>query len=206
MAHADPSRYRKYKRAERLNDDSVGTGFHFLIGDGRTLTNRRVSDIGAAGRRRNHAQFFVLDHDYHVTIGDEENGRHPQPELMQTVRQLTAGWTDNLSLQNEAIGLASPFLIVRVFPLEGEDGWSIGVLAEPYRRRPTLAERAEQLGLTPTEYELVRLLSAGLSDSDTAAVLDVPISQFLASIALICFKVGVSDVHALLAKLSGRRL
>lgn len=170
------------------------------------MTNRRVSDIGAAGRRRNNAQFFVLDHQYRLTIGEHGNSARSQPELMQTVRQLTAGWTDDLSLQNEAVGLASPFLIVRVFPLEGEDGWSIGVLAEPYRRRPTLAERAEQLGLTPTEYELVRLLMEGLSDSDTAAVLDVPISRFLASIALICYKVGVPDVQALLAKLSGRRL
>lgn len=169
------------------------------------MINRRQLNTGIAARRRNTSQFFVLDHAYRVHIGDVESAPLFSSEILDTVRTMTNHWTEDASTHTEEIGFASESLIVRVFPLQSKTGWAIGVHTEPYRRRSSLAERAELFGLKPTQYELIRLLIEGRSDTEAALMLELPPREFDASVFEINYKVGVKNTSDLLAKVAGRR-
>ncbi len=169
------------------------------------MINRRELNTGIAARRRNKAQFFVLDQAYRLRIGDVEGTALFSPEILSTVRSMTRHWTDDISTHTEEIGLASHSLVLRVFPLQGKTGWAIGVYVEPYRRRSSLAERAELFGLKPTQYELIRLLTEGRTAAEAALMSALPLGEFDASMFEIIYKVGVKNTDELLAKVAGKR-
>lgn len=187
------------------------------LGEFNLTTLTRPNTV--AGRRRTTGHLFVLNRAYHVTAGEftkaHEGERPPSyarmigqqhrlaADIEETVRNLTVTWESDPGTREQVVALAPGSLILRAFPLEGDGDWCIGVHLEPYRRRPTLAERCELFGLSATQYELVRLLFDGFSEADVAAMLGVAELELHASLEKIERSLSVESYGELVAKLAG---
>ncbi|HEY8298377.1 MAG TPA: LuxR C-terminal-related transcriptional regulator [Candidatus Baltobacteraceae bacterium] len=159
-------------------------------------------------RQENPGTLIVLDEQYRVvgSVGEKRiDGRRLDTVLGRTIRKLTADWTDNPDTQREQTVFLSAIELARIFPLRGPHGYQIAVYVEPYRRRATPLERADTLGLLPSEYECVRLLAGGQSIAEIAATLTVPVTTIKGTVNRLQRRLKVKSEVELVATLTGHR-
>ncbi len=149
---------------------------------------------------------IVFDRCYRLVgvHGVDSTGWQPlRSQIESGIRALTAHWNANPASQNESSFLVSAKLAVHVFPLRGANGYRIGAHVEAYRRRATPLERADQLGLRPSEYECVRLFASGLQIDEIAWQLGLDEPAVATIFEELQRRFDVSTVMAMVAIVAG---
>jgi DNA-binding CsgD family transcriptional regulator len=93
--------------------------------------------------------------------------------LQEAVRQLTAGWTNESSSQQEGVARPVPFLLVRTRPMSGAAGLFIGVTIERSKPGRSLTGAAARFSISPREVQVLALLLDGLHLNEIAERLHI---------------------------------
>jgi DNA-binding CsgD family transcriptional regulator len=96
------------------------------------------------------------------------------PQLFaDTVRMLTAGWTDDFASRLPGIAVPVPFLALRVHPMSGASGWCTGVTIQRLRQENALIHAAAHYRISPRELQVLARLLQGSSLAEIAQTLTI---------------------------------
>ncbi|HYZ15140.1 MAG TPA: helix-turn-helix transcriptional regulator [Candidatus Acidoferrum sp.] len=127
------------------------------------------------------------------------------PVVESSVRRLTASWTNDPAACQPGSDVPLPFIVVRTYPLHGEDQLKIGVIVERFRSRNPLLHAQAQFGMSARELEVLVLVLKGLGTPQIASELDIAESTAHDHIKRMIHKTGSRNRAELAAKALGWR-
>ena len=160
--------------------------------------------------------FYVLDSDLQIVLAwsseDQRRvaltGLHTRLAerlpivLEQTVRELTAAWTD-ATVREPGVARPVPFLVVRTQPMSGPAGLFIGVQINRFHPHNSLTSVAGQYHISPREVQVLALLLDGKHLDEIAKQLYITSSTVQDHIKSMLDKTGSSNRSELIARVLG---
>jgi DNA-binding CsgD family transcriptional regulator len=160
--------------------------------------------------------FYVLDHDLQIVLAwtseDERRialtGLHTRiaerlpAVLEETVRELTAAWSDDSGNARNA-ARPVPFLVVRTQPMSGPAGLFIGVRIDRFQPPNSLTGAASRFHISPREVQVLALLLDGNHLNQIAEQLNITSSTVQDHIKSMLDKTGSGNRSELIARVLG---
>lgn len=124
--------------------------------------------------------YYILDRDLEIVLSwTTENKRRftsasdapatqLPPLLAQSVRGLTAGWTEDPATHEPGMAIPVPFLVLRTRPMTGRSGSFISVSVERLKPFQSLVHAAAHFRFSPRELQVLSLLLRGTSLDEIA--------------------------------------
>jgi len=123
--------------------------------------------------------------------------------LQETVRELTAAWTDDAASQQAGVARPVPFLVVRTRPMGGATGLFIGVSIERSKPGRSLTGAAARFNISPREVQVLALLLDGLHLSEIAERLHITSSTVQDHIKRVLDKTNTHNRSEMTARILG---
>lgn len=123
--------------------------------------------------------------------------------LEETVRRLTADWTDEPTTREPGVACPVPFLVVRTRPMAGAAGRFIGVSLERPRATRSLTRAAARFRISPREVQVLALLLDGLHLNEIAERLHITSSTVQDHIKSLLQRTGTENRSAMIAAILG---
>ena len=163
------------------------------------------------------AAHYILDRELSIVLAwTSENERrvaltpiqlplrsHLPVILEQAVRDLTSGWTEDVTSQRAGIARPVPFLVVRTRPMSGPSGLFIGVTIERSKPGRSLTGAAARFRISPREVQVLALLLDGLHLNEIAERLHITSSTVQDHIKRLLEKTETRNRSEMTAKILG---
>jgi DNA-binding CsgD family transcriptional regulator len=160
--------------------------------------------------------FYVLDRDLQIVLAwsSDDQRRIALTQLQtriaerlpvvleDTVRELTAAWTDS-DVKQHGVARPVPFLVLRTQPLLGPAGLFIGVQIERFQPRNSLTGAASRYHISPREAQVLALLLDGKHLDQIATQLYITSSTVQDHIKSMLDKTGSANRSELIARVLG---
>jgi DNA-binding CsgD family transcriptional regulator len=161
--------------------------------------------------------YYVLDRDFEIVLAwnSEEQRRvtltglrtrvadRLPAVLEESVRELTAGWGIEPSLQGAGIARPVPFLVVRTQPMSGPIGLFIGVRIDRFQQPNSLSGAGMRFHISPRELQVLVLLLDGAHLDEIGEQLYITSSTVQDHIRSMVDKTGSRNRTELIARVLG---
>jgi DNA-binding CsgD family transcriptional regulator len=121
----------------------------------------------------------------------------------ESVRSLTAAWTDDAVTRRPGVARPVPFLVVRTRPMTGPAGLFIGVSLERSKPAHSLTQAAARFRISPREVQVLALLLDGVHLNEIAEQLHIASSTVQDHIKSLLQKTETENRSEMIAKVLG---
>lgn len=163
------------------------------------------------------AAFYVLDQDLAIVLAWSSDDQQRVAStglrtriaerlpavLENTVRELTADWGTEPSMQSAGMARPVPFLVVRTQPLSGPAGLFIGVRIDRFRAPNSLTGAGARFHISPRELQVLALLLDGAHLDEIGSRLHITSSTVQDHVRSMVEKTATRNRTELVARVLG---